>query len=198
LPVFYNPKNDKKFFYIHIPRTGGRFLVENFIANGCIIIHPMTNKIIPNLSDIREKIEGVEMLHAHKDIYKKWYRIEQMPHFTVVRNPIDRFISASSCLNKNLKENKMQQWDYFNKELNKTRPNNWFKPQNEFISSKTKVWKYEDGFNNNFCEWVSNLLSFSFTIKTNIFFPTKKERNKFKKNALLLDNIKKYYKKDWI
>jgi hypothetical protein len=92
----------------------------------------------------------------------------------------------------------MQQWDYFNKELNKTRPNNWFKPQNKFISSKTKIWKYEDGFNNNFCEWVSNLLSFSFTIKTNIFFPTKKERNKFKKNALLLDNIKKYYKKDWI
>jgi|TARA_A100000172_G_scaffold59374_1_gene38956 hypothetical protein len=198
VPVFYNPKNNKKFFYIHIPRTGGRFLVKNFIANGCIIIHPVTNKIISNLSNVREKIEGTEMIHAHQTIYEKWSSVKDVPHFTVVRDPINRFISASSRFEKNLNENKMQEWNFFNTELNKIRYDNWFKPQHEFISSKTKVWKYENGFNKNFCEWISDILSFSFIIHTVFYDPITEKRTKFKKTTPLINNIKKYYKKDWI
>ena len=35
---------NNKFFFIHIPRTAGRFLVDNLGHHGCKIIHPFINE----------------------------------------------------------------------------------------------------------------------------------------------------------
>jgi len=197
VPIIYNPITDRKFFYIHIPRTAGRFLVENFIAHGCKIIHPFTNKIITNLKQANEIVEGVEMLHAHEFIYNRWISVKDLPHFTIIRDPIDRFFSASCCPDKELNEQEIEDWDVFNKQISKPYYRNWFRPQHEFISSKTKVWKYEDGFGEDFCNWISDIVSFPFSIKTDLFTPIKLSKNKLKKTDALLKNIKKYYEKDF-
>ena len=53
MPIFHHTKTHGKFFFIHIPRTAGRFLVENFWRNDYDIEHHLTKerikeKEIPN------------------------------------------------------------------------------------------------------------------------------------------------------
>ena len=42
-----------------------------------------------------------------------------------------------------------------------------FRPQVEFISPKTHIWKYEDGMGKEFVSWLSELLGFDFVFKDN-------------------------------
>ena len=77
MPIIHHQETGNKFFFIHIPRTAGRFLVENLGFNGCEIIHPFKDEHLSLTSPyvrfyVTRKIEGVQMLHAHKSIYNKW------------------------------------------------------------------------------------------------------------------------------
>ena len=195
MPMMCHKNN--KFFFIHIPRTAGRFLVENLGHHGCKIIHPFINEPLAlNSPYTRQKIEGVEMLHAHENIYKNWNKVKEIPHFTIVRNPIDRFFSASSRHDLNLSQSYIEDRDNFNKEFSKKHYRNWFRLQHEFVSSETKIWKYENGFGKDFCNWISNIMLFPFNIKSRDY---KKVyvKDKFKKTKTLIDNIRKFYKKDF-
>ena len=46
MPIFHNTKTNRKFFFIHIPRTAGRFLIENFWLNDFEIEHHLTKEIV--------------------------------------------------------------------------------------------------------------------------------------------------------
>jgi len=197
MPVVRHKKTDNKFFFVHIPRTAGRFLVENFFHHGCEIIHPFIDESIHGSSPyIGQEIEGIQMLHAHEAIYNKWNKAKNIPHFTIVRNPIDKFFSASSRPDLDLSQSYIENWDNFNKEISKKHFRNWFRPQHEFISSKTKVWKYEDGFRQDFCDWISNIVSFPFNVKP-LDYRKVHVKDKFKKTEVLLNNVKKFYRKDF-
>ena len=199
MPIMYHKETGNKFFFIHIPRTAGRFLVENLWHNGCEIIHPFIDKPLSLASPyVRQKIEGIQMLHAHRSIYNKWNKVKNIPHFTIVRNPIDRFFSASCLPSLNCNQSYIEDWNNFNSKISKKESINWFRPQHEFVSSKTKIWKYEDGFDKSFCDWVSNLVSFSFSIKSRDYkkLDTNYVKNKFKKTEALINNVKKFYKND--
>ena len=50
MPIFNNKERNKRFFFIHIPRTGGRFLGENFFKNGYRIEHHLTKEILLDIS----------------------------------------------------------------------------------------------------------------------------------------------------
>ena len=105
---------NNKFFFIHIPRTAGRFLVDNLGHHGCKIIHPFIDEPLAFTSPyIRQKIEGVQMLHAHESIYKNWNKVKAIPHFTIVRNPIDRFFSASSIASLDFEQSYIEDWNNF-------------------------------------------------------------------------------------
>ena len=132
-------------YYIHIPRTGGRFFKE----------------ILPNEIEVPtfgECYNGIERLHLHYPLYNECFDVKDMEHFTIVRNPFDRFKSA---LKGPLEHTSM---DFIFKngfdaglemisEVGKGRCN-WFRPQHEFVSQSTHVWKFEDGLGDNFIKWV--------------------------------------------
>jgi len=197
MPIIHHKETGNKFFFIHIPRTAGRFLVENLGSHGCEIVHPFIDSPISLTSPhVKQTIEGIEMMHAHQSIYNKWNKVKDISHFTIVRNPIDRFFSASSRPDLNLSLSYIEDWNNFNKEFSKKHYRNWFRPQHEFVSSETKIWKYENGFGKDFCNWISDITSFLFTVKSS-HYQKIETKAKFKKTKALIDNIKKFYRKDF-
>jgi len=201
VPIIHHKETGNKFFFIHIPRTAGRFVVENLGAHGCEIVHPFKEEYLSLTSPyvrfhVTRKIEGVQMLHAHKSIYNKWDKIKDLPHFTIVRNPVDRFFSASCLPDLDFDQSDIEDWDNFNKHISKEHETNFFRPQYQFISPKTKVWKYEKGFGKDFCNWISDIVSFLFTFKSSDYQKIETQ-TQFKKTKTLIDNINKFYRKDF-
>ena len=41
---------------------------------------------------------------------------------------------------------------------------NWYRPQVDFLSERTHIWRYEDGLRKPFADWVSDILGIPFTI----------------------------------
>ena len=75
----------KRFLFVHIPRTAGRFLEENFVENG-----------FESEQILWKSVDGIEIAHFHNELYLKHFDdLGSIPHFTIVRNPVDRFISVS-------------------------------------------------------------------------------------------------------
>ena len=74
---------------------------------------------------------------------------------------------------------------------------NWYRPQVDFISDKTHLWRFENGFREEFSEWMSNVLEVPFRA---VDVPYQKlsydESNKLERSAKLIDNIKYLYRKD--
>ena len=218
--IYIHTKTNKKIFFIHIPRTAGRFLDQNLIKNNYSVQHHLTKKILTNKNKIKNyvwtpsqrkniitskgiqvcKKKDIEFAHADYLIYNKWENIKNIPHITIVRNPIDKFFSGSSKLLKFFNQSHLENLDNFNKEITYW-TDNWFKPQNEFISSSTHIWKYENGFGQSFCDWVTNILGNTFFIYTKDYdkecYDNPKTDPRLKKTKLLLNNIKTFYKKDF-
>ena len=202
MPIFHHIKTHRRFFFIHIPRTAGRFLLENFRMNGYDIEHHLTKKMVRG-KEIRNYLwtpaEGVELSHTHYSLYNKWKNIKDLPSIAVVRNPIDRFFSASGREHNNL-QSSFEDWSGFNDIILKhihTDAFNWWRPQHEFVSSHTKIWKYEDGFGKNFCDWINSTFLIDFSIKTQIYHKHDYDQPKLTKTKPLINNIKKFYRQDF-
>ena len=230
MPVFHHTKTHERFFFIHIPRNAGRFLTKNFWENGYGIEHHSTRdctvenvvaqygslkgpKLLhpPTKHADKERledylwtlIEGVEFSHTHYPIYRRWKSIKDIPSITVVRNPIDRFFSASGGMEEGL-QSSLENWTEFNNILQKykhTKPRaliyNWWRPQYEFISPHTKIWKYEDGFGKDFCKWIKDILPIEFSLTTQKYEKYTYDMSKLIKTQPLIDNIKKFYHQDF-
>ena len=87
MPVYR--QDEKRFHFIHIPRTAGRF-VESVIEDNNFKLE----------NDLSDEIEGVERLHLHRDLYEKYLDIEGITNIAIIRNPIDRFFSCSIFLKR--------------------------------------------------------------------------------------------------
>ena len=184
--------NDK-LFYIHIPRTGGRFLYE------------MLSDQVKEKPHHKKYYKGIVGPHLHYPLYNEYFDVKDMTHFTIVRNPFDRFKSAlKGPLQDQFLEFIFKKGFYDGmKELRDSEPgykNNWFRPQHEFVSKTTHVWRLEDGLGDNFRKWM--LDKFNVKTKNNIKIGDyNKDRydkvkvpdsvNKYK------PHVKKYYKKDF-
>ena len=130
--------------------------------------------------------------------------VEGIPHITIVRNPIDRFISCSIFLRKlygddidEMLEDEM----YFYSMIQNyplSQSVNWFRSQLDFISDKTHIWKFENGFGDDFAKWVSHILEMDIMIKADVQvdkLPTNESR-KVKRSAKLIDNVRNLYRRD--
>ena len=190
LVTFPDPAN--RFLFVHIPRTAGRFLVENFKRNDFSIED----------NNQWSTQDGVEISHYHRELYEKYLDVDGIPHIAIVRNPIDRFISCSIFLKRmygdcqELLEDSMM----FSSMLDNfplSEGVNWFRPQMDFISDETQLWKLEDGFGEDFEEWISGVVGVEIKMKK---VPYKKlttdESTKLEKSAKLIDNITSIYRKD--
>ena len=190
MPVYRQDK--KRFHFIHIPRTAGRF-VESVIEDNNFKLE----------NDLSDEIEGVERLHLHRDLYEKYLDIKGITNITIIRNPIDRFFSCSIFLKKMYGDDIQEamedpiMFSMMLKNFPLTQAVNWFRPLSDFITEDTYIWKFENGFKNDFEEWISDVLNFPFIVRD---VPYKKlstdETNKLNKSDRLIENIKQFWRED--
>ena len=155
------PNPTKRFLFVHIPRTAGRFLEENFKENG-----------FEAEQILWKSVDGIEIAHFHNELYLKHFDdLSNIPHFAIVRNPIDRFISCSIFLKRMYGDDIQEAMEdpmMFGSMLQNfplTQAVNWFRPQLDFLTDDTNIWKFEDGFGSDFDEWMSEILGVEYTTK---------------------------------
>ena len=191
MPTYKHLPTGKRFLFIHIPRTAGRFLEENFKYNG-----------FQDEYEIWNSIDGIEVAHFHRELYEKYLDVKRIPHITIVRNPIDRFFSASIFLKRIYGEcqEEMEDVMMFYSMLDNfplSQGINWFRSQLDFISEETNVWRFDDGFGLDFNNWMSQILGVEFQVKDVPYKElTTNESNKLERSAKLIDNITSLYRKD--
>jgi len=170
--IIYN-KNIKKYVYfVHIPRTAGRFVSNIFKQD---------NNYLTYLSRFNCLYAGEDLPHLtypkYLDLDKIFidyngsgFKMNNIPHFTVVRDPFNKFksemksvLKTKNDLNFILKCNKDSLKNFLDLHI-KNNSINWHISQSSFVSVITKIWKFENGFGINFINWVKK--NFNFDIKT--------------------------------
>ena len=190
MPIY--KQEAQRFHFIHIPRTAGRFVEA--------VIEDNNFKLEGNFPNV---IEGVELIHLHRDLYKKYFDLKGIPNITIIRNPIDRFFSCSIFLKRmygNDIQETMEDPMMFSMMLQNfplTQAVNWFRPLSDFITEDTYIWKFENGFKKEFEEWISDIVDFPFNVRD---VPYQKlstnETNKLNKSDRLIKNIKQFWRED--
>jgi hypothetical protein len=160
MPILKHKDTGKRIYFIHIPRTAGRFVGGNLTMNGFELV-----------GDNNKFVDGVEIVHFHRKLYEKHLRVRGIPHFTIVRNPIDRFRSSffnlkfmpgcgdGQVTNISAIMNDMDSL------VNDIRTYNWYRPMVDFVTKKTHVWRFEDGFGNDFFSWLSGVVGIDVNLK---------------------------------
>jgi hypothetical protein len=193
MPTFRHRSTGKRFLFIHIPRTAGRFIGANLLKNDCECEQGEGD----SLWVMRNQ---VELSHYHREYYEKYLDVEDIPHFAVVRNPIDRFVSGSSVLVMDYGKNLIIDKQFLNYNIKSYGSNtyrNVFRPQIEFVSDNTHIWKYEDGIGKEFVSWLSGILGIDFSFDDEIEYPQDESSIKFKKTPHLIDSVREVYKEDF-
>ena len=74
---------------------------------------------------------------------------------------------------------------------------NWFRPQIDFLRSDTHVWKFEDGFGENFVSWLSGIVGIDLEFTDDVEYAVAPdEGNKLEKTPQLIDTLIHFYKQD--
>lgn len=156
---------DEKAYYVHVPRTGGRYLKKLFKANFNTVYDFSTN-------NIQKDKFGVIKDHWHYPMYllREDQMNENAKYFTVIRDPFEKIISQlgielrrSLALLEKLKDKK----NFINyiEEQRRTNSyhNNWYRPQIDFVGKETLVWHYSLGFKEDFFKWLNENLKLKIT-----------------------------------
>ena len=203
MPTFTHTPTGNKVFFAHIPRTAGRYVEANFLWR-----NDFTWDEIPldTGNGVMTTLHGAEIAHWHKDIYEEHLNVKDIPNFSIVRNPIDRFISGSVYLKRLYGNDSQELFEdpnlFFSmianiEAMDPSFSANWFMPQVEFMTDRTKIWKFEDSMGDNFVEWLGNLIGVKLKFDEDIEYPkANDEGNKLDKTPKLIDNVKQLYRKD--
>ena len=201
MATFKHLPTGKRFFFVHIPRTAGRFIETNLMVNNDFAWDDDWEKF--GIDKVYRKVDGIELGHFHRELYEKHLDIEGIPHVSVVRNPFNRFISASVYLKRVYGDDcqsSMEDPVMFFSMLDNypcTESINWFRPQVDFMSDKTQIWKFEKGFTDEFVNWLSGIIEVDLKFDDNIEYTMQAdEHNKLKLTPALIHNLKILYRKD--
>ena len=197
----YKHSSGKRFLFVHIPRTGGRFIEVNLEKNGWEV-EPIDQYGIPHYQ--HSFIEDCEIAHFHRDLYEKYCDIEGIEQIAVVRNPIDKFFSASTYLitvyGKEIQE-KLEDYGEMvsiieNFPMSETL--SWWRPQVDFITDTTHIWKFENGLGTDFGDWLGEKLGVPFEIDKYANYAMNRYEGSFKldRTPKLIDNITKFWRED--
>jgi len=142
--------NDKVYF-IHIPRTGGRYIKKIFISNFNV--------------KYKKEISPIESMHWHYPLYLKKQKEmnKDSKFFTVIRDPFEKIMSTLKfdiSQDKNIL-NKLKDRDFFINHIEDHRNihsfhNNWYRPQVDFLSQETFLWHFSLGLGDQFFSWLKN------------------------------------------
>ena len=198
MPTFKH-SSGKRVFFAHIPRTAGRFIEANLSQNN----FKWDDAYLDNGKGIMSIVNGYEIAHYHRDHYMKYLDVKDIPHFSIVRNPIDRFISASIYIKRFCGDKAQQGVEDKNNFLDvlKSIPHrqslNWFRPQIDFLRSDTHIWKFEDGFGEDFVSWLSGIVGIDLEFTDDVEYAVAPdEGNKLEKTPQLIDTLIHFYKQD--
>ena len=203
MPTFTHKPTGKRIFFAHIPRTAGRYVEANLLwKNDC----DWDEINLDTGLGVMTMMHGAEIAHWHKEIYEEHLDVKDIPNFSIIRNPFDKFISGSVYL-KRLYGNDCQELFedenlFFSMLANipTLDPNfsaNWFKSQVDFMTDRTHIWKYEDGMGENFVSWLSGIMGVDLKFDEDIEYPkSRDEGNKLKKTPKLIHNLRQLYRKD--
>jgi len=199
MPTFVHRDSGKRVFFAHIPRTAGRFVEANLLENG----FEWEEKHLDTGLGVMSVVNGFEIAHYHREHYQKYLNVSDIPHFSIVRNPINRFISGSVYLKRaygNDIQSVMEDPIMFAsmiRNLPFDEAWNWYRPQVDFLTDQTSIWKFEDKINQSFVEWLSDVVGVKLNFNDNIEYPkSSDEGNKLDKTPALIDNIKQLYRQD--
>ena len=198
MPTFKH-SSGKRVFFAHIPRTAGRFVEANLSKNDM----KWDDVYLDNGKGIMSIVNGFEIAHYHRDYYMKYLDVKDIPHFSIVRNPIDRFISASIYLKRfcgaDVQKGVEDRRAFLHvlKSIPYRQSINWFRPQIDFLRSDTHVWKFEDGFGDDFVSWLSGIVGIDLEFTDDVEYAVAPdEGNKLEKTPQLIDTLTHFYKQD--
>lgn len=183
--------NDRiKLFFVHIPRTAGRYVKNLFISNNFKEIN-LTKSLF---------YKGIESIHLHDDLLKNFKEYNQNKKFTIIRNPLKRLQSILSTvsIHEKILNNEKELEEYISFKLPRFHMVNWIRPQYEFINNECKIWKFENGFGTNFLKWIKDEFDI-FIEDKNVFYKkfNYDDHPKLKITETLINIANKLYKKDF-
>ena len=203
MPTFTHTPTGNKVFFAHIPRTAGRYVEANFLWRNDFTWDELP---LDTGNGVMTTLHGAEIAHWHKDIYEEHLNVKDIPNFSIIRNPIDRFISGSVYLKRLYGNDSQELFEdpnlFFSmianiEAMDPSFSANWFMPQVEFMTDRTKIWKFEDSMGDNFVEWLGDLIGVKLKFDEDIEYPkANDEGNKLDKTPKLIDNVKQLYRKD--
>ena len=81
MSTFMHEPSGKRFLFVHIPRTAGRFFEQNLLnANNFV----WDDKV--DIDRQYKSIDGVELAHFHREYYEKYLDVEDIPHVSIIRS----------------------------------------------------------------------------------------------------------------
>ena len=201
--MLYKKENEhlgkRYIFHIHIPRTAGKYIKNVFVVN----------KWRARFGNYNIQQDNVEVPHLHYPGYTKLYKADVADHFTVVRDPFEKFKSSLQMMirvqDSDLKiYEKIKDKEFLFRFLSHNNYHlNRFRKQSDFISPKTHVYKFEDGLGLEFIDWVNDKLDIDLhrvEYKYEIFHPASKPEgrpNKAEIDPIVEDHIREYYREDY-
>ena len=196
MAVFKHEETGKRFLFVHIPRTAGRFVERNLEAQGWKWDDNL------NITTMYHSFNGIEVAHFHREYYQEYLESQDISHVSIIRNPIDRFISASFFLTymygSDIQESMEDPFYFYNMlenyPVNESR--SWYRNQLDFLSKKTHTWRFEDGFEKTFDNWLSDIVGVEVKMDASMRYTKRDERQKLTKTDALVSNVKELYKND--
>ena len=192
------PLINNSVYFIHIPRTGGRFLNALFCENSY-------NYQFYHFKD-KMKLQNVnmELPHLQYPYYTRLFKEKNTKCFTIIRDPLSRFKSMLRCNSIDL-ERVLNDKDGLIKYMNYhiyINPSNWFLPQVNFITKNTFLWKFENGLDKDFFNWLYKNFNFTFEKKDVVgdksdALDTRELNLNKKQMDLIIDLVKEYYYQDY-
>ena len=203
MPTFTHKPTGKRIFFAHIPRTAGRYVEANLLwKNDC----DWDEINLDTGLGVMTMMYGSEIAHWHREIYEEHLDVKDIPNFSIIRNPFDKFISGSVYLKRLYGDDCQELFEDENlfysmlaniPTLDSNFSANWFKPQADFMTDRTHIWKYEDGMGENFVSWLSGIMGVDLEFDEDIEYPkSRDEGNKLKKTPKLIHNLRQLYRKD--
>ena len=172
---------NKNIYFVHIPRTGGRYVHRLLAENG----HQVS-------VDFTSRFKGKEVPHLTYPEYEIYLNFLNCTKFTIVRNPLNRFISAISndvTMNDKTLEKILLNQESFNDY------SNWYSPQINFLNKDLKIYRFEDSLGPTFNKWLEDNLNLkikkefhnNYDYSENLVSLTEKQK----------ELVKNYYYKDY-
>ena len=202
MPSFKHTPTGKRFFFAHIPRTAGRFIEANLLNNDIV----WDDSHLDNGLGVMSKVNGFEIAHYHRTHYEKYLDVQGIPHFSIVRNPLTRFKSASIYIKRAYGKDiqgVMEDPFMFStmiENLPFEESYNWYRPQVDFLRNDTNVWKFENGFGEDFVNWLSGTIGIDLKFDDNIEYPKSKDEgesdSRLELTPDLIHILKHTYRKD--